>query len=300
MSKKVSAFLSASAERTDREIVEWFSSLLKEYNIEPVFAADHPEPRPPQEKIEDFIRKSDMFIAVVTRRDKIKNKKNLWRGPVWVQNEISIAHTLKKPIAVFVEEGVQLEPSIAPFITDCVTFDRHDMVSVGDKAKSFIEALCKKVGSGVSAPIKDETVDNTIVENPAEGLFETVIARTGRAILLWRYGKLNVSLRSFYAFAIVVTLILGYIGYDSIFGTKTLGSTGSVALAVAIIIIVIVAVTESSRCKKCKSYFSKAAASITYGDLKKFADLPKEKVLLKYVCNSCGDTFYHTKERAED
>ncbi|MCJ7635001.1 toll/interleukin-1 receptor domain-containing protein [Candidatus Bathyarchaeota archaeon] len=297
----LTAFLSSSAEKADREIVEWFLNLLKEYKIEPVFAADRPEPRPPQEKIEDFIRKSDMLIAVITRRDRIKGRKNLWKGPAWVQNEIAMAYALKKPIAIFVEEGVQLDPSMGPFITDCVRFDRRDMTTIRKKAENYVEALCKEIHSGSSRPVEDKTVDETIVEEVEEGAFGAAITRIGRAILLWRYGKLNVSLRVFYAFTIPAILALSYIGYDSLFGTKILGPTvASVVLVVAIILFMIVSVAVTSRCKKCGSYFSRVPAPITYGDMKRFPSLPQKKMLLKYVCKVCGNTLYETKERDED
>lgn len=274
---------------------------MKKYKVEPVFAPDRPEPRPPQEKIEDFIRKSDMFIAIVTKRDKVEGKRNLWKGPAWVQNELAMAYALKKPIAVFVDKAVQLEPSIAPFITDCVRFERRNLASIGKKAESYIEALCNRVQTATSPLVKEKAVDETIVEHVEEEAFKTVITRTGRAILLWRYGKLDVSLRGYYAFAILTTSILSYIGYDSLFGTRTLGPTvASVAFATVIIMVISVSVAESSRCKKCKSYFSKVQRPVTYGDVKKFPDLPKEKILLKYVCEVCGDIVYDTEKREGD
>jgi hypothetical protein len=307
LSEGISAFLSASADQADRKIVDWFSNLLKEYKIEPIFAADRPEPRPPPEKIENFIHKSDLFIAIVTKRDPVKGKENAWRGPAWVQNEIAMAYALKKPIAVFVEKQVQLDPSIATFITDCVSFDRRDLESIRDIAKSFIEALQKRaqalrkeVSSYTSTMPKNEAVDETIVEDVEEGAFESVITRTGRAILLRRYGKLNVSLKAFYFFSIIAIAILSYIGYDSLYGTRALGPLGGgIAIAIVIVLVVISSVAEGSRCKKCKSYFSRVEAPVTYGDIKKFPNLPKEKIIVKHVCKICGDISYSTRDREE-
>lgn len=299
---KVCAFLSASAEQADREVVEWFLNLLKEYNIQPIFAADRPEPRPPQEKIREFIRESDIFVAVVTKRDKIEGK-NLWKGPVWVQTEIGMAYTLQKPIAIFVEKSVQLEPSIAPFITDCISFDRRNLELIRKKAESFVEALLSEVRSKSQKQpslIENSRVDETIVEGPEEGVFSTAVMGTGRRILLWRFGKLDTSLRNFYVFSTVVILILSYVGYDSLFGTKILGPTaGSASIAIAILFLLIVGMTWESRCKKCHSYFSVMGAPVTYGDIKKFPKLPKNKILVKRVCKVCGETSYHTTSREE-
>lgn len=301
MTDELSAFLSASANEGDREVVEWFSLLLKEHGIAPIFSPDRPEPRPPQEKIEDFIAKSNMFVAVITRRDRIKGKGNLWKGPAWVQNELAMAYALKKPIAVFVEKEVQLEPSIAPFITDCVRFDRRGLDSIRGKAESFIEALRSRVQISTRSPVSESSIDETLVEDFERGAFETVITRTGRAILLKRYKRLDVSLRNYFTVAIIATLILLYIGYDSILGTKAFGAIGaSLALFAALVLIVSMSITNNSKCKKCKSYFSKMQRPVTYGDAQKFKDLSRERKLSKHVCEVCGDVTYSTEKRETD
>jgi len=214
-----------------------------------------------------------------------------------------MAYTLQKPIAIFVEKSVQLDPSIAPFITDCIGFERRNLELIRKKAESFVEALLSEVHSKSLKPspqIETSAVDQTVVEDVGEGLFTTAIMGTGRRVLLWRYGKLNVSLRNFYIISGVISFILIYVGYDSLFRTRTLGPAGGTAsFTIAILLILIGGVALDSRCKKCHSYFSVVEAPITYGDMEKFPNLPKNRMLAKHVCKVCGEIFYKATSREE-
>lgn len=294
---KFSAFLSASTDPDDRKIVEWFSSLLKEFDIEPIFATHFPEPRPPQDKIEDFIRKSNMFFAVLTRRDKIEGK-NLWIGPEWVQNEIAMAHTLRKPIALFVEQHVQIDRSIGPYITDYVLFDRNKLNSIRAKAERFIKALCDRVDTRTRPSVEEETIDQAIVEETEEGWIASTIIDAARRILLLRCGRLDVSLKRFYVIVLLLLSIPSYFAYDYLLGTKIAGYWGgAISFAAIIIMILILYLAATTRCKKCKSYFSERPKPIAYEDLKKFPKLPQNRKLLKFICEVCGNVRYDTRER---
>lgn len=293
----ISCFLSASASPDDREIVDWFSDLLKKFEIFPVFATNHPEPRPPPEKIEDLIRKSDMFIAVITRRTKIE-KKDSYIGPEWVQNEIAMAHTLKKPIAIFVEEKVQFDQSIVPYITDYVRFNRNDLNSILNKAKAFILAMFNKIKNVKSSLKEASVIDDTIVEETEEGLIERTIIKLVRKVIISKYGTLKVSLKGFYITDLVLIIFPSYFVYDYFIGTKIFGIWGGIiGLIFLIVLISIPFWIERTRCNKCKSYFSERPRPITYGDLKKFQDLPQNRKLLKFECEVCGNTRYDTIER---
>jgi hypothetical protein len=297
---RFSAFLSASTDPNDKKVVKWFSNLLEEFDIEPIFATHYPQPRPPQEKIEDFIGKSDMFVAVLTRRDKIEGK-NLWTGPEWIQNEIAIALTLKKPIALFVEERVQINRSIVPFIGDHVPFHRRKLDSVRNRAERFIMALCDEIETHVRPLPKEKVIDQTIVEESEESMIDRIIIDTGRRVLLWRYGRLDVSLRRVYIVTLLLLLIPSYFAYDYFVGIKIAGYWGgTISLLVIIIMILILYAARATRCRECKSYFSERSHPITYGDLKKFPELPKNRKLLKYVCEVCGNIRYDTKERTDE
>lgn len=298
------AFLSASTDLKDKRIVEWFSDLLIEYKITPLFAVHIPEPRPPQEKIRNMIEKSDMTVAILTRRDKIEGR-NLWTSPEWVQDEISIAFTLNKPIAIFVEEGVRIDRSISPFITECVRFRRGSLSAVQDKAKRFIRALRTEVkhireNSDEDKKIAiEDIVKNTIVEDVDESLLGRTIIRVARKIILGRYGKLNVSLRIFYVASLVVGVILSYLIYDFIYGTKFIGNLGAaISIVIGILLVSTVYIALNTRCKHCESYFSEIQKPVTYSDALKFPELPKSRKLLKFVCEVCKNVTYDTEERS--
>lgn len=271
--------------------------MLKESEIEPIFATHFPEPRPPQDKIEDFIRKSDMFVAVLTRRNKIEGK-NLWTGPQWVQNEIAMAHTLRKPIALFVELNVQIDRSIVPYITDYVLFDRNKLNSIRTKAERFIKALCARVDTRVYPSVEQKAIDQTIVEETEEEWIAGTIINAARRILLWRYGRLDVSLKKFYIIVLFLLSIPSYFAYDYFFGEKITGYWGGVINLAAIIIMILILYSAAiTRCKKCKSYFSERPKPITYGDLKRFPNMPQNRKLLKFTCKVCGNVRYDTRER---
>jgi len=104
-----------------------------------------------------------MFVAVLTRRDKIESK-DLWTGPDRVQNEIGIAHTLEKPIALFVEEKVQVDRSIVPYIADYVLFDRKKLDSIRNRAERFVKALRDGISPHVGSLPEEKVIDQTIVE----------------------------------------------------------------------------------------------------------------------------------------
>jgi len=68
--------------------------------------ADEPQPRPPPEKIAEMIQTCDCFVAIISKRTKVAAVDG-WVGPEWVQNEIGMAYQAGKPMAIFVEEGVE-------------------------------------------------------------------------------------------------------------------------------------------------------------------------------------------------
>lgn len=297
MKPRFSAFLSASTDPSDKAVVSWFLDRLREFEIEPIFATHFPEPRPPQEKIEDFIRKSDMCIAVLTRREKIEGK-NLWTGPEWVQNEIAMAHTMKKPIALFVEKSVQIDRSIGRYITDNVLFDRDKLYLVKTKAERFIKALCDRVNTLARRSEGREAIDQTIVEEAEEGWFESTIIAAAREVLLWRYGRFDVSLKRFYIVVLLLLLIPSYFTYDYFLGSRITGLWGgAISLGAIVIMVLVLYLAANTRCKRCKSYFSERSRPITYGDLNKFPNLPQNRKLLKFGCEVCGNVRYDTMER---
>jgi len=114
------AFVSVSFKEEDREIANWFCNVIRSMNIEPVLA-DVPEPRPPQEKVQDLINSSDAFIGIFLKRDKVEGK-DLWKPPAWCHDELGMAYG-SKPILIFVERGVQIE-GLMSSVADYEIFER--------------------------------------------------------------------------------------------------------------------------------------------------------------------------------
>ncbi len=120
----VKAFLSASFDPQDEQMVEWFKKLLNLVGVEPSFA-DWSEVCPPIDKVRRNIAESDFVIVILSKKEKIDGK-NIWKTSNWIQDEIGMAHGLKKPIIAFVEKGVDTS-GILKFVTDYLEFERHDL-----------------------------------------------------------------------------------------------------------------------------------------------------------------------------
>lgn len=183
MKRQISAFVSASSEQQDSGVVRWFFGILRKHDVEPVFATDIPEPRPPSEKIKNLIQKSDLFIAILTRRDKIEGR-DLWKGPDWVQNEIGFAIGMKKPFCLFVEEGIDPNQGIGHWETDYIIFDRKNLRKVQSKTERIIETL-KNQGAD---KMETQATEEAIVEEPEASSFDEKIITIGRFFVERLYG----------------------------------------------------------------------------------------------------------------
>jgi len=105
------AFLSCSFAPEDRDIVEFFKRLIRSFEIEPE-VYDYQEIGRLPDKVKEYIIRSDCLIAIATRRKKIEGS-DFWACPDWIHHEIALANAYKKPIAIFVEEGVKIEGLIS-------------------------------------------------------------------------------------------------------------------------------------------------------------------------------------------
>ncbi len=117
---------------------EWFAQVLYALEFE-VSRGDEPQARPPPEKVADLIRGCDAVVAVLTRRDKVEGR-DAWRPPEWVQNEIGMAYQEGRPVAAFVEDGVDLE-GLAPLVTQYERFDRADLGVAAPKVVRYLVGL---------------------------------------------------------------------------------------------------------------------------------------------------------------
>jgi hypothetical protein len=293
MKRQISAFVGASADEQDIRVVKWFSEILRKHDVEPIFATEYPEPRPPSEKIESFIDKSDFFIAILTRRDKIEGK-NLWKGPDWVQNEIGYAIAKKKPLYLFVEEGIDPKQGIGHWHTEYKIFNRNNMRRIRSDTEKIIEALKKQVAGKVEA----EATEEAIIEEPGSTSLEEGFITIGRFLVETLYGRLDVSLRKVYAILLLLSIPTGYFVYDYMYGYKIVGLWGDIlCLLILIFSVLFVSSAEATKCKKCKSYFSVRERPVLASDIAKLSRIPDTRRYHKWVCDVCGETKYKVRDR---
>jgi len=129
------AFLSCSFAEEDREIIDFFKRMIAAFSID-VMVYDYQEIGKISDKVKENIIKSDCLIAIATRKNKIEGS-NYWMCPDWIQHEVALANAYSKPIAVFVEEGVNIEGLIA-MEERREKFNRQNLLRNVDKNTTFL------------------------------------------------------------------------------------------------------------------------------------------------------------------
>jgi hypothetical protein len=109
-----SCFLSCSFDTEDRAVFDWFRRILDSLEFQ-VLSGEEPSTHSLPEMARERIESSEAFVGVLTRRDKVEGSDE-WLPPTWVRDEVSIAYSLHKPVAIFAEEGVRVD-GILPQLT---------------------------------------------------------------------------------------------------------------------------------------------------------------------------------------
>lgn len=134
------AFLSCSFAPGDRELLDFFKRLIDAFDIEAV-VYDYQEIGRLQDKVKEHITACDCLIALATRRDKIEGS-NSWTYAASIQQEIVLANAYGKPIAIFVEDGVQVS-GVLDMEERRERFQRDDLLTNVDKLVRFLYNLRK-------------------------------------------------------------------------------------------------------------------------------------------------------------
>lgn len=138
-----SAFVSCSVHPEDESIINRFLDVLKDCNIEPFVLGLKPEVELLREQIRSQIERTDCTIAIMTRRDKIEGR-DAWKAPDWVRDESIIAKELGKPLAIFVEEGVEVGGILSENMY--VKFSRQNITQeIIDKINYYMRSLASKL-----------------------------------------------------------------------------------------------------------------------------------------------------------
>ena len=288
MKRQIHAFISASSEQQDRKVLEWFFRILEEHNVEPIFATEFPEPRPPPDKIKDFIQKSDVFIAIITKRDKIEGK-NLWKGPEWVQNEIGMEVQQEKPFALFIEKGVDPNQGIGRWKTEYVLFGRENLRKIESDVEKLVEALKKQVINVVET----QAIEEAIIEEPETSSFKEGVISLGRLLIERIYGRLDVNLWKIYTILALLSIPSAYSVYDYIMGYKIVGLWGyAICPLILIVSLAFVSLVKGTKCRKCGSYFSVRERPVLASDMKNLPRIPDTRRYHKRVCDVRGNPTY--------
>ena len=134
------AFLSCSFAPADKEVSEFFKRLIEAFDIEPV-VYDFQEIGRVPEKVKENITACDCLIALATRREKIEGSSS-WTYADWIQQEIVLANAYGKPIAIFVEDGVQIS-GVLSMEERREHFKRDDLIGNIDKVVKFLNNVKK-------------------------------------------------------------------------------------------------------------------------------------------------------------
>jgi hypothetical protein len=130
----IKAFLSCSFSKEDRSVVEIFRRLLSALEMTPdIHAGVDVGPLAPE--IQERIKASDCVVAIATRRDRLQEADH-WTFSDWVHDEITTARSFGKPVAIFLEDGVQLGGSLKD--VRHLRFNRHEILEGVDRVVNFL------------------------------------------------------------------------------------------------------------------------------------------------------------------
>lgn len=127
----IKSFLSCSFKDEDKEIVSLVAGICEGLDIKCSNVSEG-YTRPPQDVARDQIDESDLFIAIATRREE--DTDGNYMMPQAVNNEISIAFGMKKPMLILKENGVTLEGFDDKYAT-YLEFERDTLKNVENITK---------------------------------------------------------------------------------------------------------------------------------------------------------------------
>jgi hypothetical protein len=146
-----SAFISCSFDTADASVVQHFSQLVDAIGLQPVIA-DMPRLVPPPDKIRMMISEQNALIAILTRRELIgdSGQRLRYKTSDWLHNEIGMAFGMGKPVAVFVEDGVDTS-GLYGWVSDYVVFDRDKLLEAVPKSIRLLVVLSRSLTQAISA-----------------------------------------------------------------------------------------------------------------------------------------------------
>lgn len=155
-------FLSCGFDEDDREIFAWFRRLLEALEFE-VVSGMEPTTHTIPEVVRERISGAHAFVGVLTKRTKVEGTTD-WLPPSWVRDEVAIAYSFRKPVAILAEEGVKVD-GIIPQLTK---YERWARAGLGSAAPTLVRYLV--VLKNELSPSADSTGDLATIRALAEDL----------------------------------------------------------------------------------------------------------------------------------
>jgi len=153
---RVRIFLSCSFDPIDRDVVGFFSGICNGIDIDCVNVNRGSTSTPPDEA-RKLIANSHALIAIATRRDEVKT--GAFMMPKSVEQEISMAYAIGKPILLFVENDVDLSTG---FFHNYCTHQKFNRGSLTDS--EFVKRAVASIHS-----LKMEIIDPNELDLAQQG-----------------------------------------------------------------------------------------------------------------------------------
>jgi tetratricopeptide (TPR) repeat protein len=185
------AFVGHSFLTEDREVIEFFKSLLTEMAIRPT-SGERAEAKLVSQKVKDRIAAAEMFVGILTRREQIEQNPELWRTSDWLIEEKTHAAALGKKVIVLKERGVEYKGGLLGD-EEYVEFDRAQLHEAGIRLIQMIWSLNPgKMTFGKSGPpqLSVDILEAAVAAQPREPMLRVQLAQ-----IRIQSGKIDAALR---------------------------------------------------------------------------------------------------------
>jgi hypothetical protein len=144
--KQKTAFVGHGFALEDKPVVDSVLDTLQRAGIS-VMTGEPPEARGISKQIQERISTSDIFIAVMTRRHWIQDKKT-WTTSAWVVEEkgYSLGQNPERPVIVLVEAGISIPTDTGGLDGDLekIVFDSAQFSIAEAKLEEMVRQLVAK------------------------------------------------------------------------------------------------------------------------------------------------------------
>ncbi|MBN2129255.1 MAG: tetratricopeptide repeat protein [Sedimentisphaerales bacterium] len=178
------AFVGHSFSESDVEVVDFFKSLLAELCVR-CLSGEEAQAKSVSEKVKQRIKEAELFVGILTRRDKMEGKDE-WSTSPWVVEEKAHAQAIGKKLILLKEVGVSQIGGLQGDY-EYVEFDRSCLHKAAIRLIQTIWSLNPgklSLGQSGAPSISPEILEAAIAAQPEEPLPRVFLAqhriRSGR------------------------------------------------------------------------------------------------------------------------